>query len=203
MSNPAPPVNGDQDSPNVQDGEKPAAPSPQPQPALKSPGSGPKSFMDRLPPWVSSNLRSPRSRKIWLRCWIASWVAYLIMLPHASLKVLGNACVFEVQGRVELLFANNTMQCLLRISRKLHDPGEPSCAVVSIREYSSGHIVNRSSVDMQALVTMVTGMCLGWAIGAAGMRAALAARNQVLLQQSLQREAQRCAHTFGFTVRGP
>lgn len=47
----------------------------------------------------------------------------------------------------------------------------------------------------QALLTMVTGMCLGWAIGAAGMKAALSARNQLVLKQSLQQEAQRCAYT--------
>ena len=43
---------------------------------------------------------------------------------------------------------------------------------------------------------MVVGLCLGWAIGAAAMRAALAARNQVLLRQSLQQEVQRCGRPF-------
>ncbi len=38
---------------------------------------------------------------------------------------------------------------------------------------------------------MVVGLCLGWGFGAAAMRAALAARNQVLLRQTLQQEAQR------------
>lgn len=38
---------------------------------------------------------------------------------------------------------------------------------------------------------VVFGLCLGWAISAAGMAAALAARDQVALQQSLQREQQR------------
>lgn len=48
-----------------------------------------------LPLWAISNLRSSRSRKIWLRCWVASWVCYLIILPNASLKVLGNAYVLS------------------------------------------------------------------------------------------------------------
>lgn len=38
---------------------------------------------------------------------------------------------------------------------------------------------------------MVVGMCLGWGFGAAAMRAALASRDQVLLKQNLQREAQK------------
>lgn len=41
------------------------------------------------------------------------------------------------------------------------------------------------------IVMVVFGLCLGWAIAAAGMAAALAARDQLALQQSLQREQQR------------
>lgn len=43
---------------------------------------------------------------------------------------------------------------------------------------------------------MILGMCLGWAIGCAAMRGALAARDQVLLQSQLQREAQRFVTLF-------
>jgi len=39
-----------------------------------------------------------------------------------------------------------------------------------------------------ALVTIALGVCLGWAFGAAAMRAALAVRNQVLLRETLQKE---------------
>ncbi len=45
---------------------------------------------------------------------------------------------------------------------------------------------------------MVVGMCLGWGLGAAAMRAALASRNQLVLKQSLLREQQRCVHRFQF-----
>lgn len=38
---------------------------------------------------------------------------------------------------------------------------------------------------------MLVGLCLGWGFGAAAMRAALAARDQLLLKQTLQQEAQR------------
>ncbi|KAK7677319.1 hypothetical protein QCA50_019649 [Cerrena zonata] len=42
-------------------------------------------------------------------------------------------------------------------------------------------------------MVIVLGLCVGWAIAAAGMAAALAARDQVALQQSLQREQQSVA----------
>jgi hypothetical protein len=38
---------------------------------------------------------------------------------------------------------------------------------------------------------MVVGMLIGWGLGAAAMRAGLAARSQVLLQSQLLREAER------------
>ena len=49
----------------------------------------------------------------------------------------------------------------------------------------------RLTFQSQALFTMVLGLCLGWAFGAAAMRAALAARNQTVLKASHQQEAQR------------
>jgi hypothetical protein len=39
-----------------------------------------------------------------------------------------------------------------------------------------------------AMITMLIGIGLGWAWGAAAMAAGLQARNQVLLQSQLQRE---------------
>ncbi|KAJ3525006.1 hypothetical protein NM688_g8467 [Phlebia brevispora] len=92
-----------------------------------------------------------------LRCWIGSWVAYLIMLPNASLRTLGNAAFFGLLASF-MVPSNMPVQLFLF-----------------------------------ALTTMVTGMCLGWAFGAAAMKGALAARNQLLLKQSLQREQQSVA----------
>ena len=40
---------------------------------------------------------------------------------------------------------------------------------------------------MQSVATLATGMGLGWAIGAAAMKAALAARSQTLLRSALER----------------
>lgn len=39
--------------------------------------------------------------------------------------------------------------------------------------------------------TMVVGVCLGWAFGAAGMAAGLAARSQVLLAAAIQKTEER------------
>lgn len=50
---------------------------------------------------------------------------------------------------------------------------------------------------LQVIATVIIGMCLGWAFGAAAMRAALASRNQLVLKSSLQRELQRCVTRCG------
>ncbi|TBU59289.1 hypothetical protein BD310DRAFT_976680 [Dichomitus squalens] len=55
-----------------------------------------RSIWDKLPPWVSTNLRSKKSWKVFLRCWVASWVSFVIMLPDKSLQQLGNTAFFAV-----------------------------------------------------------------------------------------------------------
>jgi len=52
-----------------------------------------KSLFDSLPPWASTNLRSPSSWKLIARCWLASWAAFVLLLPQASLSILGNTYV--------------------------------------------------------------------------------------------------------------
>ncbi|KAI0070747.1 hypothetical protein K474DRAFT_1631398 [Panus rudis PR-1116 ss-1] len=58
----------------------------------------PNSLWDKLPSWISTNLRSRRSWKLFLRCWIASWVCFVILLPNKSLSVLGNAAFFALMA---------------------------------------------------------------------------------------------------------
>ncbi|KAI0646345.1 hypothetical protein C8Q79DRAFT_909612 [Trametes meyenii] len=53
------------------------------------------SVWDKLPPWASKNLRSWKSWKLLLRCWIASWVSFVIILPNRSLATLGNTAFFS------------------------------------------------------------------------------------------------------------
>src|ERR1700722_15061690 len=58
----------------------------------KSPEKGPQRF-DILPAWLGDSLHSRKSWKLVFRCWFASWVSFVILLPHSSLKELGNASV--------------------------------------------------------------------------------------------------------------
>lgn len=50
-------------------------------------------WLDKLPPWASRALRTPRSWKTLFRCWLAAWAASILILADKSLKALGNACV--------------------------------------------------------------------------------------------------------------
>ncbi|KIM71841.1 hypothetical protein PILCRDRAFT_93686 [Piloderma croceum F 1598] len=110
-----------------------------------------KSLLDSLPPWASTNLRSANSWKLLARCWLASWAAFVLLMPQASLNILGNTAFFTVMTSLFL----------------------PANLPVQMFVFS--------------IATVVIGVLLGWGIGAAGMRGALAARNQVLLKSTLEK----------------
>ncbi|KAF9074230.1 hypothetical protein BDP27DRAFT_1317519 [Rhodocollybia butyracea] len=65
-------------------------------PSPGNPSSKLDTFLTQLPPWISTNLRKSRSLKVWFRCWLASWVAFLILLPNASSNTLGTAGFFAL-----------------------------------------------------------------------------------------------------------
>lgn len=48
----------------------------------------------KLPDWVTTNLKNPRSLKVWFRCTLISWSCLILILPHDSLKVCGQAAFF-------------------------------------------------------------------------------------------------------------
>jgi len=82
-SNPKSPSPEAQRSPtSLQAASLPTAP-PQPE----------KRFLDHFPSWIATNIRSTQSRKVLLRCWLACWVAFILILPNKTLKTMGNACV--------------------------------------------------------------------------------------------------------------
>ncbi|KZT71069.1 hypothetical protein DAEQUDRAFT_724415 [Daedalea quercina L-15889] len=110
-----------------------------------------------LPPWISTNMRSSRSLKMLARCWVASWVGFIILLPHASLNTLGNTAFFAL------------------LASLMAPPNMPLQLFVF------------------AVLTIIVGLCLGWALGAAGMAAALAARSQLLLRSELEKVEQSIA----------
>ncbi|EPS95103.1 hypothetical protein FOMPIDRAFT_1038634 [Fomitopsis schrenkii] len=110
-----------------------------------------------LPLWISSNLQSRRSLKMLIRCWVASWAAFILLLPHASLRTLGNTAFFVLLASL-MVPPNMPLQLFIF-----------------------------------ALLTIIIGLCLGWAISAAAMASALAARDQLLLKSELQRVQQSVA----------
>ncbi len=48
-----------------------------------------------MPAWIVDNLKSARSLRILARCWVASWAAFVLMIPGPSLRVLGQAAFFS------------------------------------------------------------------------------------------------------------
>ncbi|KAH9042560.1 hypothetical protein EDB85DRAFT_1915639 [Lactarius pseudohatsudake] len=128
-----------------------SSPNPSRVESIPAPPSQPgRSLLDRFPPWVATNIRSKQSRKMLLRCWLGSWAAFVIMLPNATLRTMGNAAFFAFLTSFFL----------------------PPSFPVQFFFYT--------------ISTLMIGTLLGWGIGAAGMRAALLARDKVLLKSSLQ-----------------
>ncbi|EPQ51266.1 hypothetical protein GLOTRDRAFT_66016 [Gloeophyllum trabeum ATCC 11539] len=104
-----------------------------------------------FPAWITQNVRSPKSLKLLFRCWLASWLAFVLLLPDKSLQTLGNAAFFSVLVSL-MLPPNMPVQMFIF-----------------------------------AIAMLYIGLLLGWAFGAAAMRASLAARDQVLLQHAFQK----------------
>ncbi|KAJ7186248.1 hypothetical protein B0H12DRAFT_1173827 [Mycena haematopus] len=53
-------------------------------------------FLNFLPPWVADPLKSPRAWKVLLRCWIAVFASFVILLPNASLRTVGTTSFFAI-----------------------------------------------------------------------------------------------------------
>ncbi len=45
-----------------------------------------------MPEWVTKSIRSKRNLRVLLRCSVACWAAYVIILPNASLRKMGTLC---------------------------------------------------------------------------------------------------------------
>ncbi|KAJ7463697.1 hypothetical protein FB451DRAFT_1352935 [Mycena latifolia] len=56
----------------------------------------PRSLWTFLPEWVSGPLQSPRSWKVLLRCWIAVFASFVLLLPNASLRTVGTTSFFAL-----------------------------------------------------------------------------------------------------------
>ncbi|TFY75709.1 hypothetical protein EWM64_g8302, partial [Hericium alpestre] len=110
-----------------------------------------------IPAWVVKNVQSRKSWRLLFKCWLATWAAFILFLPNASLRVMGNAAFFSL------------------IVAFMIPPYLPIQLYLIISS------------------TLMVGLLLGWAIGAAGMRAALASRNQTVLKETLQKAAESVA----------
>ncbi|KAG9019733.1 hypothetical protein FRB90_011004 [Tulasnella sp. 427] len=106
------------------------SPSPSPQtekPAIKSTGTSkskksggaqaeePKSLWARLeaklPAWCLK-IKDRRQQKIFFRCWVASWLAVMLILPNGNLRIMGNAAFFAGIASV-MMPANMPIQTFL------------------------------------------------------------------------------------------
>ncbi|KAF8756858.1 putative ER transporter, 6TM, N-terminal [Rhizoctonia solani] len=58
--------------------------------------SAPKSpkAMKLIPEWASKAASRRRSWKLLVRCWVATWVCFILILPNKTLPVMGNAAFF-------------------------------------------------------------------------------------------------------------
>ncbi|KAG8732844.1 hypothetical protein FRC10_000576 [Ceratobasidium sp. 414] len=64
--------------------------------------SGPKHTASQMPPkpknfipeWVAKAAFQKRSWKLLTRCWVASWVCFILILPDKTLRAMGNAAFF-------------------------------------------------------------------------------------------------------------
>lgn len=46
-----------------------------------------------IPEWASKAASQKRSWKLLARCWVASWVCFILILPNKTLAAMGNALV--------------------------------------------------------------------------------------------------------------
>lgn len=66
-------------------------------PTLKPDASKGPGLSKYVPSWVAANVKNPASLKILFRCWLASWAAFILILPTKNLTVLGNAYVHSLR----------------------------------------------------------------------------------------------------------
>lgn len=94
------------------------------------------SFMDKLPPWISAALRSKRAWKTFLRCWFATWVSFLLMMPERSVNTMGFACVvFSSANCIRVAYRFASPQGLLLDACQCHYTRHVPSAVLLLREY--------------------------------------------------------------------
>ncbi|GFZ43623.1 hypothetical protein JCM24511_01343, partial [Saitozyma sp. JCM 24511] len=135
----------------------------------KSKESVGRRIMNKLPKWLSDSLVDVRTWKTFTRCMIATFGAMVLMLAQPSLNVLGAAAFFGLIASPSSLLIR---LCELSLTTSQMSQMLPPSMPLSIYIF--------------ALLTLIIGMCTGWAWGCAAMASALRARSQVLLNQQIQ-----------------
>lgn len=128
---------------------------------------------DALPPWIANNLKSWNSWKIVIRCWIAMWVAFILILPNRSLAVLGNAAFFAA---FILLMIPPMFPVQVNLDVTICLPIEYMLKCINKQMY------------FFATSTLLLGCLCGWAWGCAAMAAANRARNKTVLAAQYKQE---------------
>ncbi|WVQ77075.1 hypothetical protein IAR50_006758 [Cryptococcus sp. DSM 104548] len=105
-----------------------------------------------IPDWLQAAWTDRRQWKNFVRCMLATFGAFLLMICQDPLNTIGQAAFFAPL-----------------VSQMI----PPYMAL---------------SIYLFVILTMIVGVCAGWAWGAAAMAAALRARSQVLLQSQIQAE---------------
>lgn len=73
----------------------------------------PSKLVKILPDWASRAVAQPRSWKLFLRCWVATWVCFILILPQRTLEALGTAYALAIL--VTYRFSNTVLQVVLCI----------------------------------------------------------------------------------------
>jgi hypothetical protein len=47
-------------------------------------------FLSHIPPWITTNVKNPKTWKVLFRCVLASWIGLVVMITGPGLRTLGN-----------------------------------------------------------------------------------------------------------------
>lgn len=149
----------------------------------------------RPQPWVINNIRQRKSQMLLFRSWLAACAVLILLLGTHSLTTIGNLCVrhtFSVRAHCAdavntsvVLISGCFSLCLslLVIRFKCTYSYVPSLRILQP--------LFNSLAGLQVVVQSLMGLLVGWGIGSAGMKAALAVRSQLIVESTLEKAANR------------
>ncbi|KDN34054.1 hypothetical protein RSAG8_12842, partial [Rhizoctonia solani AG-8 WAC10335] len=121
------------------------------------------------PDWTTRAVFRPRNWKLFLRCWISTWVCFILILPSKSLETMGSA-----YDLLDFYFISPPID---RISL--------SCFFACMACFLLPPNVT-FQVYLFSIAILLLGCLVGWAWGSIAMAVAFAARDNVSLGISVQ-----------------